>query len=138
LIFTLAMPFSGDAVRPGGGGGDVDHAAANERTPVVDPNRDGAAGGHIGDLAAACRTAMCGARRSIPARVLRRLSIFASVFSLDAARAISAPDDHASVPFEVIANLVAKSVVATEFNATAINEFCSEIARAGNLRSMEE
>jgi hypothetical protein len=52
--------------------------------------------------------------------------------------AISAPDDHASVPFEVIANLVAKSVVATEFNATAINEFCSEIARAGNLRSLEE
>jgi hypothetical protein len=80
----------------------------------------------------------CAVRGGQFLRVLRRLSIFASVFSLDAARAISAPDDHASVPFEVIANLVAKSVVATEFNATAINEFCSEIARAGNLRSLEE
>jgi predicted ATPase len=35
--------------------------------------------------------------------VLRRLSIFASVFSLDAARAIFAPDDHASITAEIIA-----------------------------------
>ena len=45
----LRHAFSGDAERLGGAAGDVDHAAANERAAVVDPNRDRAASGYIGD-----------------------------------------------------------------------------------------
>src|SRR5262249_49895685 len=45
----LRDALSSDAERLGGGAGDVDPAPANERAAVVDPNRDRAAGGHIGD-----------------------------------------------------------------------------------------
>jgi predicted ATPase/DNA-binding winged helix-turn-helix (wHTH) protein len=62
--------------------------------------------------------------------VLRRLSVFAGVFVLDAARAISAPDDHASVTFDVIANLVAKSLVAREPDATHTRYRLLDITRA--------
>jgi predicted ATPase/DNA-binding winged helix-turn-helix (wHTH) protein len=63
--------------------------------------------------------------------VLRRLSVFAGVFSLDAAHAISAgPGDHASISFDVIANLVAKSLVAAEFNATHARYRLLDITRA--------
>jgi predicted ATPase/DNA-binding winged helix-turn-helix (wHTH) protein len=63
--------------------------------------------------------------------VLRRLSVFAGVFSLDAARAISAgPGDHASITFDVIANLVAKSLVAAEFDATHARYRLLDITRA--------
>jgi predicted ATPase/DNA-binding winged helix-turn-helix (wHTH) protein len=63
--------------------------------------------------------------------VLRRLSIFTGVFSLDAARAISAElGDHVAVTLDVIASLVAKSLVATEFDATHARYRLLDITRA--------